>query len=479
MSTAADTRHVVIIGGGYSGAMVAVNLARHARRPLTVTVVDRTGAPGRGAAYSTARPEHLLNVAARNMSALPDHPNHFVQWLQTRTDFADVPEAELRETFIPRRIYGDYIRSLFQAALHPIADDAPVSLATVAADVTAMAPRAEGGALVHLSDGEPLRADAVVLATGHCPPAPFAGVEGLADDPRWCGNPWGAWYEGLPADGGHVILLGTGLTMVDAVLALTALDWQGQITAVSRSGNLPLSHFRGTEHPDYLPANAEELGLDGLVRLVEEQCAQLRAAGQNPCIAVDKLRPHTQRLWRSLSTAEKRTFIRDHAARWNVMRHRIAPQVHRTVTEAIESGRLKIVPATIREVSASDTGLAVSVTEADGKASQLTGDRVVNCTGPHSRFSETGVPFYRDLLGSGLASVDELDMGLRATDDFRVLDRDGNPSSWLYAVGPLLKGMLWESIAVPELRGQSHHIARHLLDLPALAPEEPVLEYCI
>jgi len=479
MSAPTDTRHVVVIGGGYSGSLVAVNLARLARRPLAVTVVDRGGAPGRGVAYGTSRPEHVLNVAARNMSALPDRPHHFVEWLQTRSDFATMPEAELREVFVPRRVYGDYIRSLFEAAYRPIADDADVTVTTVAAEVSRLETRDQGGALVHLSSGEPLVADAVVLATGHCPPAPFAGADTLADDPRWCGNPWAEWHRDLPAAGGHVILLGTGLTMVDAVLTLSALRWDGQITAVSRNGNLPLSHFRGTEYPDYLPANAEELGLAGLVSLVMEHCSKLRAARQDPCIAVDKLRPHTQRLWRGLSTDEQRTFIREYAAQWNVMRHRIAPQVHQTVTHAMNSGRLKIVAGTIEKVAATDAGLTVSLSS-DSEAPDLTGDRIINCTGPHSRFSRTGVPFYQELLASGLASVDELDMGLRAADDFRVLDRDGNPSPWLYAMGPLLKGMLWESIAVPELRGQAHQIARHLLDLPALAPpEEPVIEYCI
>ena len=480
MKTGATARHVVIVGGGFSGAMVAVNLARFARQPLSVTVVNRGGEPGRGVAYGTSRPEHLLNVAARNMSALPDRPTHFVEWLGTRCDFSDLPVEELRETFVSRRVYGDYVRSLFESSLRPIAEKSDVLVRTVDADVTKLEADAGGGARVRLDGGEALVADAVVIATGHSPPAPFPGAENLSDDARWWGNPWAEWHRDLPAAGGHIVLLGTGLTMVDAVLTLTALKWEGHITAVSRSGGLPLSHFHGAEYPDYLPDGAETLGLTALVGLVEERCARLRAEGRNPCIAVDKLRPHTQRLWRGLSAADKRIFLRDYAARWNIMRHRIAPQVHRTVRDAIESGRLELRSGRIENLVGTEAGLVVGVSGGDGGVFKLTGDRVINCTGPHARFSETGVPLYRTLLESGLASTDELDMGLRAADDFRVIDRDGNPSSWLYAMGPLLKGMLWETIAVPELRGQAHAIARSLLNLPALAPpDEALIEYSI
>ena len=93
---------VAIIGGGFSGTLAAVNLVRLSKIPLRIFLINHGYPLGRGVAYGTKRPEHLLNVAARNMSALADDPNHFVEWLGTRFEFADVPEAELREQFVPR-----------------------------------------------------------------------------------------------------------------------------------------------------------------------------------------------------------------------------------------------------------------------------------------------------------------------------------------------------------------------------------------
>jgi uncharacterized NAD(P)/FAD-binding protein YdhS len=102
---------IAIVGSGFSGVMTAVNLARLSARPLQVTVINCRRPAGRGVAYGTRRPEHLLNVAARNMSAFRDAPDHFLRWLRTRSEFDTMPEIELRERFIPRMVYGDYLRS--------------------------------------------------------------------------------------------------------------------------------------------------------------------------------------------------------------------------------------------------------------------------------------------------------------------------------------------------------------------------------
>src|SRR5215510_1900485 len=108
---------IAIIGGGFSGVMTGVNLARISQRPLHITLINQHRPMGRGLAYGTRRPEHLLNVAARNMSAFPDLPNHFLHWLRTRSEYESVPEAELRERFIPRQVYGDYLRALMHQHL--------------------------------------------------------------------------------------------------------------------------------------------------------------------------------------------------------------------------------------------------------------------------------------------------------------------------------------------------------------------------
>jgi uncharacterized NAD(P)/FAD-binding protein YdhS len=470
---------ITIIGGGFSGIMTGVNLALLSQRPLHVTVVNQHRPLGRGVAYGTRRPEHLLNVAARNMSAFPDMPDHFRQWLESRPEYAGVPEVELRERFVPRRVYGEYLRELMQTHMQAPASATVEPAAFIESEAVDVEPERHH-ALVHLADGRKIWTEKVVLATGHEAPSGFPGSTELSDHPAWVGNPWQAWEDRLPAAGGTVVLLGAGLTTVDAILTLLTLGWQGKIQVVSRNGWLPNSHFRGIENPGFPPPGVDlaALGLHGLLALMEQHCARLRELGANPAIVVDKLRPNTQRIWRKFTLEEKREFVRQHAARWNVLRHRIAPEIHARVTAARESGQLQVHAARVEGVAAE--GRQVRVRLGDGTT--LTGDLVINATGPHTRFSDTSSTLLRNLLRRGLAVPDELEMGLRADEDHTVIDRAGQRSTLLFALGPLLRGTLWETIAVPELRGQARRVAETILDHPPLfdtMPMQVVREYQI
>lgn len=467
MSTFSQTSHVAIIGGGYSGVMTAVNLARLGLRPPHITIVNDHRPAGRGVAYGTRRAEHLLNVAARNMSAFPDQPDHLVNWLRTRSEYDLTPEHELRERFIPRMIYGDYLRSLMH---HDLPD-----VAITNGEAVDIEPRG----LIQLADGRRIEAQRIVLATGNEAPADLPGAEALQHHPAWAGNPWLPWHERLPPATGTIVLLGTGLTTVDAIITLRALGWLGRIHAVSRHGWLPHAHFRGIEYPDFPPAGVDlaELGLQKLIALMEQHCARLRELGANPAIIVDKMRPHTQRIWQRFSLEERLTFAREHAARWNVLRHRIAPEIHAQVSSAQLTGQLQVHAANIERVEAA--GDRVRVLLDGGK--QLEGDLVLNATGPQTRFSATRSTLLRNLLRRGLIASDDMDMGARIDGDHTVIDRSGNRSALLLALGPLLRGTYWETIAVPELRGQARRVAETLLGKPVEPAAEPpvMMEYMI
>lgn len=473
-----NTPRIAIIGGGFSGIMTAVNLARLSRRPLEVTVINKHYPTGRGVAYGTRRGEHLLNVAARNMSAFPDLPNHFLEWLRTRSDYDTVPEIELRERFVPRKVYGDYLCGLMQQHLQSPPE-------TLSVKTTFMEGEAEdinidaSGATISLSGGAEIVADHVVLATGNEFPAEFPGCDALKDHPGWMSNPWVAWDTRLPDAGGTVILLGTGLSTVDAIITLRTLGWHGLIHAVSRNGWLPHSHFRGIEYPAFPPEDRDLSSLEfrELLTLIEEHCRQLREMGANPAIIVDKMRPHTQRVWKGMSVEERKVFIRNYSARWNVLRHRIAPEIFAQVTTAQLTGQLRVHSANIERISGEGSQVAVHLS--DGQV--LGGDLVINATGPQTRFSATRSVLLQNLLRSGLVAVDEMDMGVKIDQDHTIVDKNGERSRVLLALGPLLRGTLWETIAVPELRGQARRVAETLLGLSSrtVPREEIMLEYMI
>lgn len=473
---------IVVIGGGFSGAMSAVNIARLSERPLQVTVINKTHPVGRGVAYGLRRPEYVLNVAARNMSAFPDEPEHFIQWLRTRSEFESTPDIELRERFISRQIYGDYLRAIVAHHLQSPGAMTPVFSQTIVGEAIDVEPLETGGGVVRLADGSVLEADRVVLATGNEPPAALPGAETLADHPAWVGNPWQAWENRLPAHDGSILIVGTGLTAVDAIITLRTLGWLGSMYAVSRHGWFPHAHFRGIEYPEFPPADVDlaALGLDGLLALIDKHCALLHGRNENPAIIVDKLRPHTQRIWSQFSQQDRLTFVKEHAARWNVFRSRIAPDIHSQITSSRLTGQLRVHAERIVKLEADpSSGDTLLAHLADGQT--LKGHLVINATGPATRFTSSRSVLLQNLLRRGVVAPDATDMGVRVDADHTVLNDKGERSSLLLAMGPMLRGTYWETIAVPELRVQARRVAETLLGSARMDVGEarPQLEYMI
>ena len=454
---------VAIIGGGFCGTLTAVNLARLSADPRRVVVVNDKYPLGRGVAYGTRRSEHLLNVVARNMSAFPDLPSHFVDWLRTRSDFADVPLAELREQFIPRRAYGDYLQDLLFWQSQPLGDTSRVRIELMEDTAIDLVPDGRG-AQVTLKSGDSLYADQIVLATGNFAPHDLVPPGPVHEHPAYCANPWRVWYESLPSAREDVLLVGTGLTMIDVFLTLQNLGWEGKIYALSRNGLLPQPHFKGTDYPNFPPEDVDTLGLRGLVALIEDHCARLHSAGINPGVAVDKLRPLTQRIWRSFSVEEKQEFSRRYRTRWNVVRHRIPPVVARLIDTAQKEEKLHVLKGKLHEVRSDGDRIVAAIDLGHGRpARELTVGMLVNCTGPRESVNDAPDALFQNLSERGLVRADELDMGIDVTPDFAVVDREGQPSNFLFAIGPLLKGTLWETTAVPELRSQAYQVALALL----------------
>src|ERR1700761_7749252 len=240
-------QRVVIIGGGFSGAVTAIHLARFAREPLDITVLDKRGDFCRGVAYSARRDCLLLNVPARKMSALADGPNHFVEWLKTRSTYHGLPMEELRELFAPRRVYGDYLTALFQSQTKAVAARG-VNVRCLKSEATHIA--SHGGSFRITCEEGDLFADKIVLAIGNLPPAPLILPGLTADSSRCINNPWSRCEDRLPDSNSDILLVGTGLTMIDTFLVLQELKWRGKIFAVSPHGLLPLSHLKSVDHPD-------------------------------------------------------------------------------------------------------------------------------------------------------------------------------------------------------------------------------------
>jgi uncharacterized NAD(P)/FAD-binding protein YdhS len=468
---------IAIVGGGASGALVAAHLLRRPSSPFHVALVERAGRVAEGIAYSTTSKCHLLNVPARSMSAFEDDPGHFVRWLASR----GLPAAA--DDFVPRTLYGRYLRE----TLWPQGGDGTPSptFGTVFADVVDVSSGPQGPEVV-LDNGHTIAAKAVVLSTGMLMRQFPASLSGDTTHPRCIADPWAHdALAGIPPSA-TVTLLGSGLTAIDVLLALRESGHRGPVHAISRHGLLPRAHGTATQGREPLERLCRDLE-GGEVRSLLHQVRQMmqapeaggaEAGGADWRDLVDALRPAVPRLWSRLSGDEQLRFRRHLERLWNVYRHRMAPPVAQAVDE-LQSSEIFFVHA--GEVDAvEDVGPALHLQvklRARARPYAWRTDWLVNCTGPDPHLFERGQPLMDALLARGLVRPGPIGMGVGTDERGRVLDAQGQPSPWLWAVGPLRQGQLLESTAVPEIRVQARDIAldidRSLADLCTGSTDAP------
>lgn len=446
-------RRVAVVGAGAAGALTAVQLMRQADRlgrAVGVWLVDPAERTGPGVAYGTCDPRHLLNVPAGRMSAFPDDPGHFLRWLTDRH-----PQAEAGD-FVPRQVYGQYLADVVE---HTAAACVHARLHRVRDEVVAVRGQGSGAAL-RLAGGGELRVDAAVLALGSLAAAQdWAGAE-LRGSGRFVADPWapGA-LDSLAAGQGDVLLVGTGLTMVDAAASLARPD--RVVHAISRHGLLPQQHLPAPSAPVQAPVELDgSLGLEVLRRGVRRHLsATWRVLGDwRP--ALDGLRPVTAALWQQLPVADRVRFLKEDLRLWEVHRHRMAPASAATLHRLLASGRLHIRAGQVaRAVPDED---AVEVTLGDG--TRLRVGAVVNCTGTPTGSPGTLAPLVRSVLEGGYGRPGPAGLGLDTSGDGRLVPAAGGPVLRLWAVGAARRGNLLETTAVPEIRAQAAEVAHTVLE---------------
>jgi uncharacterized NAD(P)/FAD-binding protein YdhS len=445
-----QTVDVAIIGGGAAGTLTAVHLLRTGA-PVRIAIVERTDRLGRGVAYSTTNPRHLMNVPASTLGALSGRPGHLVEWCAEQGEPID------GRAFVGRPLFGRYLVALLRDAI-AAASVAPLELQDEAVGVSEHRARLR----VALASGAELDAGRVVLATG-TPPAtdlPLASGRWPADPARYLTDPWapGA-LERLAGD--DVLMLGVGLTTVDVALRLTELRPAARLVAVSRTGLMPVTHRwpEGAIDVGYRPPPPGTT--------LREQARAFRAAtvaahekGADMRDVVDAMRPYTAAVWQGLADADRRRFLRRYARYWLINRSRMAPAAAGWIEELRRGGRLRVVAAAVVSVGEEAGRVIVGLRpRGGGEVEILHVDAIVNGAGPSDSPFRAGSPLYSDLRESGLARPHPLGLGIDTGPGGAVLGADGRPSETLFTIGWLRRGELWESLAIPELREQAAALA--------------------
>jgi uncharacterized NAD(P)/FAD-binding protein YdhS len=442
--------------------MLAVHLARIAPH-LRILIADKERAFGRGVAYGTNRLRHLLNVPACKMSAFPDVPNDFANWLSARRRALQQigVEAIGPDDFLPRRIYGAYIRQL----LHKTRREMAGNLEFLRGQVSDIEP---WGEQLHLTteNGTTFIARRVVLALGNFPPGdPHVRNSSFHRSPRYLSDPWSRETLRRISRNDDILILGSGLTALDLLVSLDGLKSRGIIHVISRHGLFPQPHSRFEPQPGWFADRKFPTASRALLRLVRAEVRKAVENGIDWRAIIDALRPHTQHIWQSLPLPERRRFMRHLRAIWESHRHRAAPEVLSVKNAMVSRSQLLSYRGRVRSVVDINPGL--EVTFFDRSTMRDRAVRVayaVNCTGPECNYQKLKSPLVINLLARGLVRPDPLFVGLATAPGGAVIDYLHARSPNIFTLGSTAKGRLFETTAVPELRVQAKELAERICE---------------
>jgi uncharacterized NAD(P)/FAD-binding protein YdhS len=429
---------IAVVGGGFSALSTLAHIVRFARSPLSVRVIGGDGFRTFGPAYSTPRPEHLLNVRTIQMSLYEGERAGFLDWAQTGD-----PDG-----YLPRRAFAAYLKDSVAAILQE-AEAKSIGIDIVGGDVRDI-DGAEPFALAH--GGEVTRARRVVLATGNNFSAAQDGNRYIEN--RYIENPWHFDYARLPGADETIAIVGSGLSAVDVIVSLHHAGWKGKTVCISGNGYLPRKHparFEKEKIPPLDPRDFQGKGLSFLMREIRHRVRTLSGGQKDWAYVFYALRPVVPEIWESLSPRNKDRALRRYLWLWNIHRHRYAAELDDGIIQpALARGDLEMRRGKVTGAREDETGVTLDIRTVSGARGQERFALAFKCVGPSYR-AETN-PLIRALLEKNIVRPHATGYGLAAGDDLAVAEG-------IYAVGPLLFGAYLETTAVPEIRAQSAKVA--------------------
>lgn len=485
-------KKINIIGAGFAGSTVAMQLIQQAQTPLQIRLFERANQAQTGVAYADQGLDLLLNVPAGRMSLWPEQPQHFVAWLSQQVEFSSFPMSQLVNMFVPRRCYGRYLQQQWQHSKQ-LANQKGIWLQLINADICQL----------RIQDGKPLifgqqlaghpapdptaprshwGSDVLILACGNERPAdPAVLPDELRQHPAYRPDPWRAEsYQGLSAES-QVLILGNGLSMVDTLLALRQAGVRRSMLSLSPHGFAMLAHpttaTSTTQSQRQLLPPTAATSPRQLLHWFQQQRKSTQAKPDASQLQ-EALRPHSQRYWLQFSDWQKRQFLRHLRHRWGVLRHKLPPQMMATVCAAQQQGWLQIRAGQLQTVTACAEQLQVTWRQrGEQQLQQLRVDALFNCTGPATDYRHIPAHWLQQAIADGILAAGPLGQGLalastsardpapiHAPATLQLADGQGRAQAGLYAIGPVLRGALWETTAVHEIRQQAAFIANKILN---------------
>ena len=460
-------RHIVIVGGGFTGTALAIHLARQGEAGLKVTVIEPREQLGQGVAYGTHDPAHRLNVPASRMQLSAAEEGDFERWYRQSQGYKQDPASRWHDgKLYPQRAqFGVYVAEQFTQA----ASLGNVTLTHVRDRAIAL----QGGKILTAA-GKAFQADEIVLAISHPPPGLPRLLQPLSEHSGLIANPWRPEALAAVTAEDRVAIIGTGLTMSDVVASLQRQGHRGPIVAFSRRGQLPRDNLSGDYVSRELDYRQPPQTLRGWLHRVRQEVAQAAREGQPWQLVLDDIRFHGQQIWQRLPLKEQQRFLRHLRPWWDAHRYRIAPQVSQALKNGQSSGQLKVLAARLSAARGEDQEIALTLQSRAGGETALSVDKLIVTTGPAHDALLASDLLLSQLADKGIIQADPLALGILVDAQSRTINRSGAANSHLHVVGPAARGRFGELMGLPQVAEHAEQLARQLLTPDALARRCPV-----
>lgn len=455
MKTKNNNFNIAIIGAGFSGSTLAIQLKKTAATNIRIALINDSLQINRGLAYSTTEPYHLLNVPAGKMSAFEDNADDFVSWLK-EYKHCHVSEENISEQFFPRKLYGTYLESRFTQTIND--KQMPAHIECITAQATQL-DKQNNQYYITLNNTETIIADKLVLAIGNPKPMNVLKNHGLEQHKNYLIDPWGFnQIKAIPARA-PIVIIGTGLTAIDILLSLENQKHQGKIYLLSRHSLLPKAHESYTPLPAQILSAHFKTPKHALMYIRHK----IKSENLNWRAVIDSLRPITQDIWLQWNSGDRIKFMRHLKSFWEVHRHRIAPQVNSTLQAMLASGQVQVLNAKLSTITEDTNSFKLALTQKHDKSSFfIDSEYIINSTGPNY-LSLYDTELFQSLIEQNFITWDPLKLGFAVDSEFQFLSTNDKASKNLFAAGPLCKALLWEITAVPDIRTQIKKLAKILL----------------
>lgn len=458
---------IAIIGGGFSGTMLCTHLVRNTAGPMELILINERDVLNTGIAYDPYSEKFLLNVITFRMSAFPADPDHFLNWVMLRDHFKGKERELIGKSYLPRKLYGEYLKDIWEETLRQ-AKENQVIVTVINSAVTDISHSKDFTELI-LKDGTSIKAQYGVIASGnHVPGNPQIKSSFFTESANYFQNPWHRHSVSDLNSNKPVLIIGNGLTMVDTVMGLLEQGFSGQIISISPNGFNILPHRpNGLAYTKLVEEIDSSTSLYQLVKLFNKHKKLVRQYGLSAEPIIDSLRPLTQKIWINLTIREKRVFMARLRHLWGVARHRIPLNIHDKLQQLRIDGHLQIYSGRLIDIIENQGEISATFFDKKQRREvQIQVSRVINCTGPETDLSKLEDNYLKNGLLKGLLSQDELKLGINADPNtFEVINSLGFVESGLFTLGSNLKGILWESTAVSEIRVQAEQIAKRIHSL--------------